>query len=405
MTEPEQDASGLAEAKAQFLEAEKRLRELAQGAVELTRASVMLKKARMGLADGAEALRDLSARLSDYIEALAELTAQVSTSRQRPGADDGMRAPFDQIEQRIAELGQIITQSTAENRAQIEGKSALQDADVAELKALPETMAARLAALDEVAAKLEATARSEKLQTIETIASRFDALEERIAALAAVAKEEPLDDTFRSSIGLVPEIVSSLDRLKARIDAADLQGAATRLASLESGMTDLARQLQHGRSESTGKLDFSRNLENLEIRLSEIVERTSISADVEAVTQRLQTIEVSLERLTSGLEKTLRRVRGRTADSGQLEIPPDFEESLIALAQEVHAREVTNVDMLAELRRSVGREISRTRRNLLEVVVEESGELRQAIQRQTRLLWIVALAAAGGLALALLQLV
>lgn len=404
MTEFEHDVNGLTEAKAQFLEAEKRLRELAQGAVELTRASVMLKKARMGLTDGAEALRDLSARLSEYIDALAEVTTQISAAKQGTPADETMRAQFEQIERRITELGETVTRSTAERSSPIDGSAALRDTDMAELKAIPGTVQARLAALDDVATRLAATVSDKDVQTIEAIASRFDSLEEKLAALATGPAEAPLADSVESSLGLVPDIAAGLERLRARIDAADFPGAAARLASLESGMTDLARQLKSTRDSSTGELDPGESLRGIESRLTEIAEGARIPVDLDAMAELLRALDVKIELLTTELEKTLRRVGGRMTNSGQLEISSDFEESLIALAQEVHAREVTNVDMLAELRRSVGREISRTHGEVLDAVARESKQLKAVVEKQARRLWIVALAAVGGLALALLQL-
>lgn len=224
MTEPTESAD-LTAAKAQFLEAERRLRELAQGAVELTRASVLLKKARMGLADGSEGLRDLSERLSHYIESLAGLTTQLAAVADglEKGVSELSAARFDRIDKQMAAHQSGITGLAETERAMDERLATIQAA----ITQLAETESGHRQRLLTVQAAITGVDAAESGNEL----GLLPGLEKSLMALAQdiYSKEVTMVDMLaelRRSLG--DEISSNQELLVQRVDA----GSARELTSI-----------------------------------------------------------------------------------------------------------------------------------------------------------------------------
>jgi DNA repair exonuclease SbcCD ATPase subunit len=348
MTDPREETAELAAVKEQFITAEKRLRELAQGAVELTRASVLLKKARMGLSDGAEGLRDLSGRLSEYIDSLAGLTQQLHSATeavQRSEADDRLA----EIERRLGAL-----QASVESHPI--GEHSSRSADVAEL-----------------AVALQ----------------RVDAVSEDLAQ--RVAEME--------SLALLPKVAEDSEQMVRAIEAAGLDTLAARLDSA------VQRQLPAGAPAAGAAPDgaTAEALERLDGSISQLssITRTLRETPPDAARESFRAIEQKLDDLQNALTRSVRkpRVPGTDTSPDQIDLLPEVEDSLMALAQEMHVKEVAMVDMLAELRRSVGRDLDRREKALAASLQKESAAVQRGLDRVRTAVWILAAAAVVGLAL------
>ena len=71
----------------------------------------------------------------------------------------------------------------------------------------------------------------------------------------------------------------------------------------------------------------------------------------------------------------------------------------MALAQEMHSKEMSMIDMLAELRSSLGRNMDSREERLAGLLRRESQSTRSVLGSLRRAVWILALAIFGGLAL------
>lgn len=406
MSEPEQDAGGLVAAKEQFLEAEKRLRELAQGAVELTRASVMLKKARMGLSDGAEALRDLSERLSEYIGSLAEVTEKLSEAGAAPKHDEETLSRLDAIQKQLTELGSDVgkaASSSSDSRAeQIHALSSSTD----ELGTISDLLTAHLGTLERLAEDLSSPRSQGENEGVQKVLGQLDGFERKLDGLTSADRQMRLSPDIEGSLNAIPQMGASLSHVVSSLQSADLQGGPVRLAALEESINSLRAQIDQAPVPELPTLDTSGLLDGLEQRLSEVSSHVR-TLDLHSVFGKLETLDERFATLQGEVERAVRRASakpGPAGSSGQLELMPDVEDGLIALAQEVHAREMTMVDMFAELRRSLGQELNRNQEEIANLVGGDREALKADIAGLRRLLWVVALAATGGLLLGFFQL-
>jgi uncharacterized phage infection (PIP) family protein YhgE len=326
MTEPREETAELAAVKSQFVQAEKRLRELAQGAVELTRASVLLKKARMGLADGADGLRDLSGRLSEYIDSLAGLTAQ--------------------------------------------------------LQRATETM--------------EKAGGHESEPTIARLEERLDAIQDTLTR-GSLAGGDAEAIPGLENLALLPNLASQMDSATQAIASAGLGSLHKRL----DAVTELLGSAATGEDKSSPRL--AQTLERLDGSISELLQVSSMLQSTSAGVSN-ETL-LALDKRLADMQSSLTKGTGR-APSGpdgspqtQLGLLPEVEDSLMALASEMHAKELSMIDMFAELRRSLGREADRRENSLGAQISRESASIRHSLDRVRRALWILGLALFSGLAL------
>ena len=106
MTQPE-DNLDLPQVRERFLEAEERLRELAQSAVNLSRMSVQLKEARLGVADASQVLRETGDQLASFIEVLSSLSGELSSTVKwiESSSPAALLAKFEEVETNLTESG------------------------------------------------------------------------------------------------------------------------------------------------------------------------------------------------------------------------------------------------------------------------------------------------------------
>jgi cell division septum initiation protein DivIVA len=365
MTEPREETAELAAVKEQFIRAETRLRELAQGAVELTRASVLLKKARMGLTDGAEGLRDLSERLSEYIESLAGLTQQLHAATETMQRSETGDKPSE-IERRLGALQSSVGSLPRSDQSSEVGNAAELSAVLQRVDAVSEGLAQRAAEMESLATRL------------------VD------GAAAPVGLEH---------LALLPKLAENSDQVVRAVEAAGLDTLDAKLQSV------VQRQLSSESPAAGAGSDgvTTAILERLEGSISQLssIARMLREAPPDASRESLLAIEQRLEGLQTALTIFTRtpRITGAETVPGQLDLAPEVEDSLMALAQEMHAKEVAMVDMLAELRRSVGRDLDRRDKALGALLTQQSEEFQQSIDRVRAALWVLAVAVVAGAAL------
>lgn len=176
MTEPE-DNLGLTEVRERFLEAEERLRELAQSAVNLSRMSLQLKEARMGVMDASQVLRETGEMLAAFIETLSKLSEELAGTVQwiEKSNPRALLERFDQVETGLSESAGRIEEGLEAVRTSVATDVSALGTDLASTR---EALLASQAELGVELAKewesLEASASERERRVVEHLSGRFE---------------------------------------------------------------------------------------------------------------------------------------------------------------------------------------------------------------------------------------
>lgn len=367
-TDLDGDSVDLATLKQQFMEAEQRLRELAQGAVELTRASVMLKKARMGIRDGAEGLRQLSERLSEYIDSMAELTRTLArTSAVIEEQDTGeTRQRLERIEERMVAIHDVLS---AEDRARGGALGGVLDAKAQPFTGETQTdevthgMLDRLG--DQVVALQAAIGSEENAKALGSLEGRLSMVHGAVEGLQQIAQQQ-------LSAQLSAQQAAAEDTAPSEHEEA----AATKLDMIERGLAALhiiIRRLEKAVSEPPSQIEPGPN-------------RAEVGQKLDTLARRLAAIQATMERAS----QVVQRSAGETAGL-QLGLYPDLETALGTIGNDLRSMEALNIDMAAELRRSLGQEITRLAGEFTHAIDSERGTPRSEVAGLHRTIrWLLA---------------
>lgn len=327
-TDLDGDAVDLAALKQQFMEAEQRLRELAQGAVELTRASVMLKKARMGIRDGAEGLRQLSERLSEYIDSMAELTRTLArTSAAIESLDTGeTRQRLERIEERMVAIHDVLS---AEGGAL--GGTGQPLTGETPTDEVAHGMLGRIG--EQVAALQTAIGSEENAKALGSLEGRLSLVHGAVEGLQQIAQQQ-----------LSAQVSAQQAATEDSGPNAHEEATTTKLDMIERGLAALhiiIRRLEKAGSEPPSQIESGPN-------------RAEVGQKLDALARRLAAIQATIERAS----QVVQRSAGETAGV-QLGLYPDLETKLGTIGSDLRSMEALNIDLAAELRRSLGQEITR----------------------------------------------
>ena len=359
-TDPDDDAVDLAALKRQFMEAEQRLRELAQGAVELTRASVMLKKARMGIRDGAEGLRQLSERLSEYIDSMAELTRTLArTSAAIEGQDTGETGQrLERIEERMVAIHDVLSAKGGVLGAKgqpFTGETPTDEVTHGMLDRLGDQVAALKTAI-------ESEANAKALGSLE---GRLSMVHGAVEGLQQIAQQQ-LSAQLSAQQAAAEETGPSVHE----------EAAATKLDMIERGLAAIhliIRRLEKAGSEPRSQIEPGPN-------------RAEVGQKLDTLTGRLAAIQATMERAS----QVVQRSAGETAGL-QLGLYPDLKTMLETIAGDLRTMEALNIDMAAELRRSLGKEITRLAAEFTDAIdSERTTSLSEVAGLHRTIRWLLA---------------
>ena len=235
MSEETENGLDLAAVRERFLEAEEKLRELAEAAVNLKTGSVQLKRARMGVVDASKVLEETTGTFAEYLSELAGFSERLSRATDfveqiEPTAtlkavrelDGRLKVVLPELEGHVAEVRTELGGELAETRGEL---GALLSAAERELGGrlggareelggeLDRTRAELSGRLDAVEASLTAADRESREAIERGIIASADRLGESIDTLEAA-----LSERVRAATEALAEAERSLDQ---RLDRAD----------------------------------------------------------------------------------------------------------------------------------------------------------------------------------------